>query len=78
MIQCNINSREECCRAFVGAYGIFALTNYWDAINQDEHQQAINLVEAARAANVQHFITSGLPDSANFEKSQFDLPFYPM
>jgi hypothetical protein len=78
MVQCDINNREECSQAFVGAYGVFAITNYWDAMVQGEYEQALNLVEAARKANVQHFIWSGLPDAALFEKSQFDPPIYAM
>ncbi len=78
MVKCDINNQDECCRAFVGAYGIFAMTNYWDAIEHDEYRQALNLVEAARTANIQHFITSGLLDPVDFDNSQFDFPLYPM
>ncbi|CAF2697466.1 unnamed protein product [Rotaria sp. Silwood2] len=76
MVKCNINNREECCRAFAGAYGVYAITNYWNATDGDEYKQALNLIEAARVANVQHFITSGIPDTAVFEKNQFDLPLH--
>jgi uncharacterized protein YbjT (DUF2867 family) len=78
VVKCDINNREECCQAFAGAYGVFAMTNYWDSLDQNEYKQGVNLVEAARAANVQHFITSGLPDMKSFDKTQFDLPLYPM
>jgi hypothetical protein len=47
-------------------------------MDQDEYKQAVNLVEAAKAANVQHFITSGLPDTTVFEKRQFDVPLHPL
>jgi hypothetical protein len=78
MVKCDINNREECCRAFAGAYGVFAMSNYWDATDQNEFQQAVNLVEAARASNVQHFIASSLPHSAVLDKSFSDLPSYPL
>ncbi len=78
IVQCNISNREECSRAFADAYGVFSLNKYWNATNQDECEQALNLVEAAREANVQHFITSGLPDTTAFEESQFDVPSQPM
>lgn len=78
IVKCDINSREECCRAFVGAYGVFVMNNYWDTTDQNEYQQALNLVEAARAANVQHFIASSLPHSTVLEKSYSDLSSCPM
>ncbi len=78
IVQCDINNREECCRAFVGAYGIFAMNNYWDATDENEYQQALNLVEAARTANVQHFIASSLPHSTVLEKGHLNLPSDPM
>ncbi len=78
MVECNISNQEECCQAFADAYGVFSINKYWDAIDQDEYKQALNLVEAAKLANVQHFITSGLPDTTAFEKSQFDVSSIPM
>jgi len=47
-------------------------------MDQDEYKQAVNLVEAAKAANVQHIITSGLPDIAAFDKRQLDALSQPM
>ncbi|CAF1219582.1 unnamed protein product [Rotaria sp. Silwood1] len=76
MVKCNINNREECCLAFTGTYGVFAITNYWNATVGGEYEQACNLIEAARVVNVQHFIASGLPDTAAVEKNQFDLPLH--
>ncbi len=78
IIKCDINNREECRQAFVDAYGIFAINNYWDATDQNDYQQAINLVEAARAANVQHFIASSLPHATVLERGHLNMPLYPM
>ena len=78
MCKCDINNREECCQAFATAYGVFVLNNYWDATTENEHQQACNLVEAAKASNIQHFIASSLPHSEVLERSLLDSPSYPM
>jgi uncharacterized protein YbjT (DUF2867 family) len=78
MIKCDINNGEECCRAFVGAYGVFAISNYWDETDQNEYKQALNLVDAARASNVQHFIASSFPHSAVLDKSFLEIPSYPL
>ncbi|CAF0863227.1 unnamed protein product [Adineta steineri] len=73
MVKCNINNHEECCQAFTGAYGVFAITSYWNATDHDEYKQAVTLVEAARAVNVQHFIISILPNAGVLENKQSSL-----
>ncbi|UJR19782.1 hypothetical protein I4U23_022916 [Adineta vaga] len=78
IVKCDISNQEECCQAFKGAYGVFSINKHWDAMDQGELTQALNLVEAAKIANVQHFITSGLPDTTAFEKSQFEAPYNPI
>jgi hypothetical protein len=78
MIECDINDREECYRAFDGAYGVFAITNYWNAIDNDEYKQTLCLVKAAKAANIQHFILSIRPDAEVFERNKFDLSLHSM
>ncbi len=78
IVKCDISSQEECCQAFTGAYGVFSINKHWDAMDQDEYKQAVNLVEAVKKANVQHLITSGLPNTTAFSKLQFDVPLHPM
>ena len=77
MVQCDINRQEECCRAFVDAYGVLAITNNIDAGNQGEYKQALNMVEAARATNVQHLIINLFPDITIFEKELHDMSSHP-
>lgn len=52
-------------RAFSGAHGVFAITNFWDGMAtgkplgaDGEVKQGKNLVDAAKAANVKHFVFS--------------------
>jgi hypothetical protein len=78
MIQCDINNREECCRAFADAYGVFAVTNSWDAGEKGEYEQAVNLVEAARKMNVKHFILSLFPETEIVERIQYDVLTHPL
>lgn len=74
MCKCDINNREECCEAFAGAYGVFALNNYWDTTTEKEDQQVHNLIEAAKASNIQHFIASSLPHSEVLERDFLNSP----
>jgi hypothetical protein len=78
MIQCDINNREECCRAFVDTYGVLAITNKIDAGDKGEYEQAVNMIEAARATGVQYFILSLFPDTTIFKREQHDMLPYPM
>jgi uncharacterized protein YbjT (DUF2867 family) len=51
-------------RAFAGAYGVFALTNFWEHFSAErEVTQARNMAQAAKAAGVQHVIWSTLEDT---------------
>jgi len=51
-------------RAFKGAWGVFALTNFWEHLSPErELQQAGNQARAAKQAGVQHVIWSTLEDT---------------
>jgi uncharacterized protein YbjT (DUF2867 family) len=51
-------------RAFAGAHGVFALTNYWEHFSPErELAQARNQAQAAKNAGVQHVIWSTLEDT---------------
>jgi uncharacterized protein YbjT (DUF2867 family) len=76
MISCNIDSLNDCLEAFKGAYGVFAMTNFWECGAIKEYEQGINMVNAARQQGVQHFIWSSLPDTVAISNGQLDLPHY--
>jgi uncharacterized protein YbjT (DUF2867 family) len=51
-------------RAFAGAWGLFALTNFWEHMSPErEYQQATNQANAAKQAGVSHVIWSTLEDT---------------
>jgi uncharacterized protein YbjT (DUF2867 family) len=51
-------------RAFAGAYGAFCVTFYWDHFSPEkEVAHAASMVQAAKAANLQHVIWSTLEDT---------------
>ena len=72
LVECNFNDREECSRALIDAYGIFAVTSRWELSEEKEWQQAENIIEAAKERNVQHFITRGLPETIIHSESPVD------
>jgi len=60
--------------AFTNAYGVFAVTNFWEGA--DEIAQGKNAIEAAKATGVQHFIWSTLPDVEIISKAGFEVPHF--
>lgn len=60
--------------AFKDAYGVFAVTNFWEGA--DELAQGKNAIAAAKEAGVQHFIWSTLPDVQKISNDKFDVPHF--
>ena len=61
--EADLNIPATLTEALQGSYGLFAVTNFWDrATRMNEFEQGKNLVQAAKAADIQHFIWSTLPD----------------
>jgi len=59
VVQGDLNDNESIKAALKGAYGVFAVTNFWEAF-QGETTQGKALVDAAKEAGVKHFIWSTL------------------
>ena len=60
----DLENRASLDAAVKGAYGVFSVQNFWDGFpgrklgREGEVRQGINLLNAAKAAGVQHFIQS--------------------
>jgi uncharacterized protein YbjT (DUF2867 family) len=64
VVAADADKPETLEKAFAGAYGVFALTNFWEHFSPErELSQARNQAEAAKAAGVQHVIWSTLEDT---------------
>jgi uncharacterized protein YbjT (DUF2867 family) len=64
VVRGDIDDVESLKSAFAGAYGLYAVTNFWEHFSGDkEREQAKNIAEAAKAAGVQHVIWSTLEDT---------------
>jgi len=60
----DLDDVESLKKAFAGAHGVYAVTNFWEHFSgAKEIQQAKNIAEAAKAAGVQHIIWSTLEDT---------------
>lgn len=61
VISADTNDKTSLVKAMNGASAVYAVTNYWEKMDQElEIQQGKNIVDAAKDAGVQHFIWSSL------------------
>ena len=64
VVSANLDNVESLKKAFAGAHGVFAVTNFWEHFSgEKEIAQAKNIAEAAKAAGVKHVIWSTLEDT---------------
>jgi uncharacterized protein YbjT (DUF2867 family) len=62
--QADLDDVESLKRAFNGAHGVYAVTNFWEHFSAEkEKAQAKNIADAAKAAGVEHVIWSTLEDT---------------
>lgn len=67
VVQADLDDVESLKKAFLGAYGAYCVTNYWEHLSPEkEIAQAKNLAEAAKVAGVSHAIWSTLEDTRNW------------
>jgi len=70
VVAADLDDVESLKKAFAGAYGVFAVTNFWEHFSGDkEIAQAKNIAEAAKAAGVKHIVWSTLEDTRKLMKA---------
>ena len=60
VVKGNLDDRHSVDQAVVGVYGAFSVQNFWETGFAREIQQGKTLADAARAADVQHFVYSSV------------------
>src|SRR5438045_6171949 len=69
VVKGDLDDVESLKKAFAGAYGVYAVTNFWEHFSgEKEIAQAKNIAEAAKAAGVKHVIWSTLEDTRKLMK----------
>ena len=75
--EADLNIPATLFEALQGSYGLFAVTNFWDrATRMGEFEQGRNLVNAAKEADIQHFIWSTLPDYEALSGGKYTVPHF--
>ena len=70
VVKADLDDVESLKKAFHGADGVYAVTNFWEHFSgEKEKTQAKNIAEAAKAAGVKHVIWSTLEDTRNLMKA---------
>ena len=70
----DLTNLESLSNAFKDAYGVFVVTNFWEDAN--ELNQGRTAIEAAKKANVSHFIWSTLPNVEAISNGKFEVPHF--
>src|SRR5687767_15212630 len=69
VVKADLDDVESLKKAFAGAHGVYAVTNFWEHFSgEKEKAQAKNIADAAKAAGVKHVIWSTLEDIRKFMK----------
>jgi uncharacterized protein YbjT (DUF2867 family) len=64
VVSADLDKVDDLVRAFTGAYGVFAVTNFWEHFSPaKEKAQARNMAEAAKKAGTRHLVWSTLEDT---------------
>ena len=64
VVAADVDNVENLKKAFDGAYGVYAITFFWEHFSPEkEMQHAKNIAEAAKQAEVKHVIWSSLDDT---------------
>ena len=67
VVATDTDDEASVARAFAGAYGAYAVTNFWEHFSTErEKAQMRNIARAAKAANLQHVVMSTLEDTRRF------------
>jgi uncharacterized protein YbjT (DUF2867 family) len=67
VVAVDVDNFESLKSAFAGAYGVFAVTFFWEHFSAEkETEQAKSIAKAAKEANVKHIIWSTLEDTRNW------------
>ena len=74
VVQGDLKDLESLTGAFKDAHGVFVVTNFWEGA--DEIAQGNTAIEAAKNANVDHFIWSTLPNVEEISNGKFKVPHF--
>lgn len=76
VVAADMDRPETLATAFADAHGVFVVTNPYQEGGADEFAQGSAAVHAAKAAGVEHFVWSTLPNVEAISGGKFDVPHF--
>ncbi|BAZ17793.1 hypothetical protein NIES4071_96730 [Calothrix sp. NIES-4071] len=77
LFQGDVNDVTSVSTAMQGMYGVFCNTDFWSSCSVAvEREQGIRMLEAAQAANIQHFIYSSLESCAYISEGKIPVAHF--
>ncbi|KAF8601537.1 NAD(P)-binding protein, partial [Ceratobasidium sp. AG-I] len=61
VVKADFDDQASLCRVFKGCYGVFGITDFFDAFD-NEYQQGVNIIDAAKSTGVKHLVFTTLPE----------------
>lgn len=74
VIKADLTDIDSLKEAFKNAYGVFAVTNFWEGA--DEIAQGKAAIQAAKSNGIKHFIWSTLPNVEAISNGTFEVPHF--
>ncbi len=75
VVKGDLADRRSVESALAGCYACFGVTNFWEHFG-GERQHGRNLIEAVKAARVEHFVLSTLPSAKQISKGAIEVPHF--
>jgi uncharacterized protein YbjT (DUF2867 family) len=75
VVQADLDDPSSLRRAVQGCYGVFGVTDFWEAYFR-EYDQGVNLIDAAAEEGVGHLVLSTLPSSRSMSDGAIELPHF--
>jgi len=78
LVVADLTNKESLVNAFSGCYGVFGVTNYWEAPDKPEIelQQGHNIADAAKQAGIKHVVFSSLEDCEKLSGGKYKVAHF--
>jgi uncharacterized protein YbjT (DUF2867 family) len=73
IIKGDLADKDLLQHAVKDCYGVYGVTNFWEHFER-EYDHGMNLIEAVKNSDVQHFVFSTLPSAVKTSNGQFSVP----
>jgi len=76
IVVANIDNADDLAKAFAGAYGVFGVTNFYEAGEEGELRQGKLAVDVAKQQHVTHFVFAGLSNVKKVSGDKYNAPHF--